>query len=156
MLPYFAFGSNMDAAQMEERCPGARSLGLAILPGHRLVFRGPSSNRGGGVGSVDPWEGGEVIGLLWEITTQDVATLDRREGAPHWYQRVPARVVQVGGASVEALLYRLPGRVTEMPPTDDYFRQILAAYATLDLALDPLEDAKRRAIDGEAQPSGPM
>jgi hypothetical protein len=146
----------MDAAQMEERCPGARSLGLATLPGHRLVFRGPSQNRGGGVGSVDPWEGGEVIGLLWKITTQDVATLDRREGAPHWYQRVPARVHPEVGESLEALLYRLPNHVTEMTPTDDYFRQILAAYVTQDLDLGPLEDARRRAIDGEAQPSGPM
>ena len=35
---YFAYGSNMDPVQMEERCPGAVALGAAHLPGWRLTF----------------------------------------------------------------------------------------------------------------------
>ncbi len=45
---YFAFGSNMDVAQMARRCPGAQAMGRATLTDHRLVFRGrwtPSPRR---------------------------------------------------------------------------------------------------------------
>ena len=36
---YFAYGSNMDTARMLARCPGARLVGAATLPGFRLVER---------------------------------------------------------------------------------------------------------------------
>ena len=81
MPNYFAFGSNMDEEQMAHRCPGARPLAFATLPQHRLVFRGPSRNRGGGVASVDPYDGQEVHGVVWEVTEPDLLTLDRLEGA---------------------------------------------------------------------------
>ena len=149
MAIYFAFGSNMDARQMARRCPGARSLGLASLAQHRLVFRGPSKNRGGGVASVDPWSEGSVEGLLWEISAQDIQTLDRVEGAPHWYERVEVEVVSSGGTKEAALLYRLPTSVTEMEPTDAYYAQIVAACDSLGLDASPVADARARGRAAE-------
>ena len=37
---YFAFGSNMNAAQMRHRCPRAYAEASAVLLGHRLAFSG--------------------------------------------------------------------------------------------------------------------
>jgi hypothetical protein len=49
---YFAYGSNLDAAQMRARCPSAKLLGAAILDGYRLGFAGQSAAWGGGVATV--------------------------------------------------------------------------------------------------------
>lgn len=156
MPVYFAFGSNMDHVQMARRCPGATSLGLASLPGHRLVFRGPSQNRGGGVASVDPDPQQAVQGLLWELSEEDILTLDRREGAPHWYKRVTVSVTSADGSTRQAILYRLPDHVLEMIPTDAYYAQIAAACGTLELETAALEDARQRAADAEGQRSGSL
>ena len=154
MPVYFAFGSNMDATQMARRCPGARPLDQATLLRHRLVFRGPSRNRGGGVASVDPADHQEVRGLLWEITDDDLRTLDRVEGAPQWYKRASVVVDLDDGTRREAILYRLPEHVLEMTPTDAYYDQIAAACATLGLDSGSLEDARLRAEAASAQRSG--
>lgn len=49
---YFAYGSNLDGAQMRRRCPSARLVGAAILDGYRLGFAGQSAALGGGVATV--------------------------------------------------------------------------------------------------------
>lgn len=144
MVFYFAFGSNMDDEQMARRCPNATPSSMATLQGHRLVFRGPSQSRGGGVASVDSAPERQVRGLLWRLSEADLLTLDRLEGAPQWYKRSTALVTTSDGPR-EAILYRLPSEVLEMVPTDDYYDQIAAACLHLDLDLAPLEDALARA-----------
>ena len=37
---YFAYGSNINLQQMEQRCPAARPVGPVILDGYELRFRG--------------------------------------------------------------------------------------------------------------------
>lgn len=69
---YFAYGSNLYWPRMRERCPGARLWGPAILKGYRLVEslyadirRSPK---------------GQVWGVLYTVTPEDLANLDRHEG----------------------------------------------------------------------------
>ena len=146
MMPlYFAFGSNMDAAQMATRCPGAEALGLATLSGHRIVFRGPSKKRGGGVLSVDPHPPQVVRGVLYDVTDDHMKALDRFEGAPEWYVRADCAVTLDTGPSHTATLYRLPAHVQEMPPTPAYVTQVAQAFDALKLCHDPLDEAVSRA-----------
>lgn len=77
---YFAYGSNMDPVQMRERCPGSRALGAAHLPGWRLTFTRDSPAWGGGVGHIEAAPGDDVWGVLWELTDEDLASLDEYEG----------------------------------------------------------------------------
>ena len=142
---YFAFGSNMDAAQMATRCPGATSRGTATLEAHRLAFRGPSRKRGGGVLSVDADPSRAVRGVLYEVTTAHLEALDRFEGAPEWYVRAHHPVMTDDGAVHTATLYRLPQRVQEMPPTPAYVHQVALAFDALGLYRDPLDEAVSRA-----------
>ena len=142
---YFAFGSNMDAQQMTRRCPGARSLGPAVLADHHLVFRGPSRNRGGGVLSVDEAPDGQVTGVLYEVTDAHLRALDRFEGAPEWYIRALCSVQEPGGNTREAVLYRLPPHVEEMPPTAAYLQQVAEAFEALSIPSATLDDAVDRA-----------
>jgi len=58
---YFAYGSNLDGAQMRRRCPSARLVGAAILDGYRLGFAGQSAAWGGGVATVVRDREGRVL-----------------------------------------------------------------------------------------------
>lgn len=77
---YFAYGSNLDPEQMSARCPGHRTIGLARLPDHRLTFPLYSETWQGGVAGLSLAHGETVWGVLYELTDEDLAALDRYEG----------------------------------------------------------------------------
>jgi gamma-glutamylcyclotransferase (GGCT)/AIG2-like uncharacterized protein YtfP len=69
---YFAYGSNMNLEQMSHRCPNAENLGYAKLKGWGLRERT--------FADIDPANGEEVHGVLWNISRQHEKTLDSYEG----------------------------------------------------------------------------
>jgi cation transport regulator ChaC len=77
---YFAYGSNMDWAQMRERCPSATFVGVARLADHRLAFTRKSVNRCCGVADVVPEQGGSVWGVVYQVPELEVGSLDKSEG----------------------------------------------------------------------------
>jgi gamma-glutamylcyclotransferase len=77
---YFAYGSNMDWDQMRERCSSARFVAVALLSDHKLAFTRKSISRGCGVADAIAEPGGEVWGVVYEISDGDVDRLDRFEG----------------------------------------------------------------------------
>jgi gamma-glutamylcyclotransferase (GGCT)/AIG2-like uncharacterized protein YtfP len=106
-IRYFAYGSNLSAEQMRTRCPSARREAKAWLRGHRLVFGGFSHGWQGGVAHVVRDPKSAVPGLVYSLSTEDLATLDRYEGFPHAYDRVQRIVAVRGGARVRAHVYLL-------------------------------------------------
>ena len=97
---YFAFGSNMVAAQMAARCTGAEFLGTAALPDHRFRI----GRRG--YGTVVPEPGATVHGVLWRLREEDEAALDVYEGVRHGlYQKVTRVVRKDAGDEHPALVY---------------------------------------------------
>ncbi len=76
----FAYGSNMDFAQMRQRCPSAQFICIATLKNHRLVFTRKSKDRGCGVSDAVPTPISTVWGVVYEITEYDLAVLDIKEG----------------------------------------------------------------------------
>lgn len=77
---YFAYGSNLNPEQMQQRCPGHEVVGMAELRDHRLVFPLTSHGWGGGVASVVPSHGSSVWGMVYELTDEHLVALDRYEG----------------------------------------------------------------------------
>lgn len=151
MPKYFAFGSNLDLAQMATRLPGAVPVTVATLHGYHLVFRGPSRKRGGGVASVDRAPDASVPGMVYDVTMEDLLLMDRYEGAPHWYLRVGRTVVSDDGAPHSVHTYRLPAHVTAMPPTPAYIEQIHRAYAHHGFERSLLHEAVERS-NGTVEP----
>src|SRR5690242_6364360 len=79
----FAYGSNMDPAQMRERCPESDlSWFVAEAEGWRLCFPRKSTKRKGGVGSIAREEGASVWGVVFAISERDLSRLDEYEGVP--------------------------------------------------------------------------
>jgi hypothetical protein len=73
MTLHFAYGSNMSRALMGRRCPGARALGTATLKHWRFVIGVE------GHGSIAPWPGALVHGVLWGVGVRDLAAINAYE-----------------------------------------------------------------------------
>ncbi|MEO6463813.1 MAG: gamma-glutamylcyclotransferase family protein [Candidatus Eisenbacteria bacterium] len=129
---YFAYGSNLDPAQMEIRCPGHRVLCRARLHDHVLAFHGESRTWGGAVASVDPRAGSIVHGVVYELGAGDFERLDRAEGyvAPgdsrNSYERVQMPVELENGEMLEVFTYVRSGPEPAGLPTRDYRWAILS------------------------------
>jgi AIG2-like family len=77
---YFAYGSNMDPAQMRERCPGSSARGTGLLAGYRLHFPRWSPRRGHAVASIEAHPEGGVWGVVYDMTPEDWPRLHPFEG----------------------------------------------------------------------------
>lgn len=103
---YFAYGSNMSARQMGERCPGAESMGLAVAEGWQLRFDRPSRRWGGHVADIVETPGSATWGVLWRVTTAHLAALDGFEGvATGAYRRINLVVEQPDHGDLRAESY---------------------------------------------------
>ncbi|WP_225888667.1 gamma-glutamylcyclotransferase family protein [Myxococcus xanthus] len=129
---YFAYGSNLDRAQMRTRCPNATVEARATLPGHTLVFGGYSRRWGGAVASLQRVRGAHVEGLLYRLTPRDLRALDAFEGHPFAYQRATRLVTDRAGQRRRALVYLQPeARFESWPPATRYFLVLWLAYGRL-------------------------
>jgi cation transport regulator ChaC len=126
---YFAYGSNMDEQRLmaADRCPNARFLFNAVLPGYRLVFiRGAS-----GTTAVDavPDPDASVWGVVYDITESDRRQLDARESVASRTYRPKEVLVHPHGdreQRVMVLTYaaRDPADV-QQPPSREYLDHLL-------------------------------
>jgi len=129
---YFAYGSNLDRAQMRDRCPDSRYVGWGYLNGHRLEYVGQSSRWGGGVATVVPHPGERVPGYLYFVTPHDLSSLDRYEGVPRIYRRkvVSVKLGSQAGTTKAYAYHRVDGAV-QRPPSASYLKIIQDAQAKM-------------------------
>ena len=143
-LCVFAYGSNVDGDQMHARCPSARLIGTATLPGHALAFAGYSVSRASPVATVFACAGLQVPGALFSVTPRDLALLDRYEGVPWMYDRSFTWVRTPRGQRRRAAIYRLQAEQLRLglgAPDPAYLGQIVTAYRRLGLSEEALEIA---------------
>jgi gamma-glutamylcyclotransferase (GGCT)/AIG2-like uncharacterized protein YtfP len=114
---YFAYGSNLCVRQMARRCPGAIDPRPATLAAHDWLI----NQRG--VATVEPFDGAQVHGVLWQLTDHDLATLDSAEGVPVRYRRDRLTVHTDDGPS-KAWVY-IDHRVKPGPPRPGYLERIV-------------------------------
>lgn len=95
---YFAYGSNMNIAQMKKRCPGAVDLGPAVLHDHVLCECMYAD--------IDKAPGLSVNGVLYLVTEEHLAELDYREGHPNYYERKSVEVSK-DGETYRAWVYEM-------------------------------------------------
>ena len=141
---YFAYGSNMDLDQMAARCPGAKLLGSAVLPNHRIVFAGWSYGWGGAVATYEQRAGLCLPGVLWLLTAEDVFALDIAEGVPTVYDRAFVKVLDDDVREHDALTYRMVRGSRSGRPSFEYVSQIAEAYERERFSTTQLMKAARR------------
>ncbi len=118
---YFAYGSNMDLAQMSNRCERAATVSTAELPFHRFIINSR------GVATVVPDPASTVQGLLWRITEADERSLDHHEGVTQGlYQKTFLKVTLPSGKNIRALFY-VATDSTPGEPRPGYMEKVVSA-----------------------------
>ena len=119
---YFAYGANMDIADMAKRAPNSKPLGLARLPRHRFIIMKE------GYASVVRDPRAVVHGMLWDLALTDLRPLDKFEGVDRGlYSKINQPVIVAGGAK-RALIY-VASSAEPGKPRPEYLESILKAAA---------------------------
>ncbi len=148
---YAAYGSNLNMAQMEYRCPDATVYSTAELKDHELLFRGSPHSA---VATIEPKEGSSVPILLWEISAKDERNLNRYEGWPTLYGKEQKDFQLESGETVSAMVYVMtPGH--EMgSPSGYYYATIEEGYQDCGFDTAILEQAREHSEELAAQEQG--
>ncbi|MEO7125187.1 MAG: gamma-glutamylcyclotransferase family protein [Nakamurella sp.] len=107
MALYAAYGSNMDPAQMLQRCPSSPTASTGYLDGWRLTFGGEDLGWDGALATIVPDSASSVFVVLYDVPTTDEHRMDSWEGADiGMYAKLRVRVRTADGHQL-AWLYTL-------------------------------------------------
>lgn len=121
---YFAYGSNMNRAQMLSRAGKILEEHTASLPNYEVRFN--KKVRGGTAGAnIQPTPGKTVHGVLYRVEEGALRSLDRYEGAPQHYRRIEVQVTPEGGKPVPAQVYIASKVEKGLRPSAPYLQAIL-------------------------------
>ena len=124
---YFAYGSNMLTERLKARCPGAMAVGRAFADGAVIEFSKRSEDKSGKA-TLRNKTGGRTDGVLFEIPTAELCSLDRCEGRGKGYDRCdkfPVRLVD-GDEIVPAVAYLATHTDSSLKPYDWYLALVIA------------------------------
>ena len=150
---YFAYGSNMDEqrARAADRCPNARFIFNAVLPGYRLVFT-RHTDAGTGAADVIPDPACYVWGVVYDITDSDRRQLDAREGVAGRSYRPKEVLVHPHGDNeqrVMVLTYTISDPAdTHEPPSREYLSYLLRGARRSGLPADYIAQLERIEVAG--------
>ena len=134
---FAAYGVGVNRAEMAKHCPTAKLIGTAELKNYRLAFRG---SRAGALVTIEKAKGSIVPALLWEISPQDEAALERWFGVPELYRKATIKVRR-DGAPVDALIFILISGKPQNKPSAFYYSTLLEGYIAAGFDADILKAA---------------
>ena len=112
---YAAYASNLDPAQMKERCPLSPLAGTGWLEGWRLTFGAEELGWEGALVTLVEEPGEHVFVALYDVSPLDEPRLDAWEGADNGlYRKLRVRVHTLDGDEL-AWLYVLDSYEGGMP-----------------------------------------
>ena len=143
MTLYAAYGTNLDPARMGERCPHSPLHTTGWLTGWRLTFGGEEHGWDGALSTIvqDPIE--QVFVVVYDVTRDDVANLDRWEAADSGlYRKTKVRVSTLVG-EVVAWTYVLDAYEGGLPSAS-YLGVLADAAEAADAPVDYVAALRRR------------
>ena len=78
-MKFFLYGDLLNPSQLKRRAPEHKFLHLATLPDHTVKFCRWSSQWRCGLASIVPSQGEKTLGGVFELTDEDVKTMDQFE-----------------------------------------------------------------------------
>ena len=79
-----AYGSNLSEERMKSRCPGAEVYGTSVIHGYRLLFKRSMT---GAYATIEQDANCQIPVVVYKMTAEDEAKLDRHEGFPRYYRK---------------------------------------------------------------------
>ena len=131
-MKYFAYGMNTNLDGMAVRCPTAVCLGAAQIDNYEFVFRAHAD--------IAKSPGSICHGVLWDITKEDLQSLDRLEGYPYYYTRFRVRV-NLGDHFVYALTYQMNDQTYIQEPGKSYLDMVREGYRQNNVPTNQIDHA---------------
>jgi len=122
---YFAYGPNMERAQMKRLCKGSRFVSAARLRDHQLIFPRRSDRWGGGIAGLKAAPGKVVEGVLYEVSEADQKILNQAEDHPRSSLRRMVTVEKFTGENLKAFTYFTLGS-GDYPPSRRYMEKLIS------------------------------
>lgn len=141
-----AYGSNMLAARLQQRAPGAKPIGVASLRGHELRWHKVAKDDSGKCDIVATETESVVYGVLYEIPLEQKQHLDQAEGLGSGYEEKEV-VVEVGTATYTAKAYYATNIDPDIQPFTWYKALVVAGAVQHGLPPDYIN--KIRAIEAK-------
>lgn len=121
---YFAYGSNMAFARLQSRISDAKDRGKAYIQDRKLVFNKRSKDGSGKANLVES-PGDITWGVLYEITEESLAELDKIEGG---YKRVRIQV-HFDNTTFETAITYISEKLTLDPIPYDWYKTFVISGA---------------------------
>lgn len=139
---YWAYGSNLNVAQMRVRCPDAIKCESLAVRHLQLCFRS--------VADVRYKRGGVCPGGLWLISPDDEKALDAYEGVSGGLYAKRTFQLECEDGTIHPVLYYKMNRGGLMPPSKHYLNSIVQGYIDFEMPnFRALQNAVQRAWDGK-------
>ena len=131
---YFAYGSNLNHAQMRYRCKGSKYKENFIIGGYKLIFSYRDLKEPYGYGNIEKKKDSKVPGAIWSITKKDELELDRYEGVR--YGSFDKEYFSRKGNKV--LVY-IQNKFIKKKPHSRYLHTIIQGYKDCNLDINHLK-----------------
>ena len=141
---YFAYGSNLNAAQFQMRAGQVLEQTTGELKGYELRFN--KEVRGGSASAnIQPAAGKSVRGVLYLIPESAYRNIDRYEGAPVHYRRIEVQVTATDGRVIAAQAFIATKVKKGLRPAPHYLQTILNGAAEHGLPADYIAGIRAEA-----------
>ena len=141
---YFAYGSNMSRATMQQRAGQILDAQPGRLENYTLVFN--KMVRGGSAeANVQQSRGESVHGVLYRIPESALRLLDRNTGVPSHYRRIQLDVVGAAGQTLNAHVYIASKVGKGLRPAGHYLQTLLQSAGEHGLPADYIAVIKAAA-----------
>ena len=131
---YFAYGSNLNHAQMRSRCEGSKYKKKFMLKEYKLIFSYCDPKEPYGYANIQKRKGSKVPGAIWNITKRDELELDRYEGVR--FGSYDKEYFTLKGKKV--LVY-IQTKYTKKKPHSRYLHTIVQGYKDCKLDINYLK-----------------
>ncbi len=144
---YAAYGSNMEPDQMKQRAPYSPMSGTGWLVGWRLTFGGEDLGWEGALSTIVEEPASQVFVVLYDVSPEDEARLDRWEGKElGLYKKIRLRVQTLEGSTL-AWLYVLDAYEGGLPSAR-YLGVVADAAEAAGAPDDYVNDLRTRPCSG--------
>ncbi|MPM13928.1 hypothetical protein SDC9_60288 [bioreactor metagenome] len=143
---FAAYGIGLNRAEMAKHCPTTKPVGTTELKNFKLAFRGGNAYA---LATIEKAKGGSVPALLWEITPQDEAALNRWIGVPELYRK-DAIKIRLSSAAMDVFVYILIGNKPQNKPSAFYYSTLLEGYRAAGFDAEILKAALQDGDQGES------
>ena len=147
---YLAYGSNLNIAQMQHRCPTAKPVGTAVIKDYELLFKGSKT---GAYLTIEPKRNGIVPVGVWEVTADDESKLDLYEGYPTFYYKKEIRLLVeffdgMGTAEKTAFVYIMHEERPLEVPSRYYIQVCRQGYHDFGFDMKLIYEACQKSLKG--------